>query len=204
MPSNHRKDNSQSKEQPGHDTQEVTTTPATTCQLAPTYTDKHQSVDRIPSPQAWRVKSRFVAGQTIRAIARTEHLNRRTVTKIVRGQDVKDYVSGLREQFYGLGDAALDAVRQALRAGDAKLGYEILKDIGAIPSVEDSQLATMLPAAEQDKDSGVKRVMAGLASIAFERARVFGTPLGQLEQDLEEAGGKFDHETGLLTIIDKE
>ena len=46
--------------------------------------------------------------------------------------------------------------------------------------------------------------MAGLASIAFERARVFGTPLGQLEHDLEEAGGKFDEETGLITVLDEE
>ena len=180
------------------------TTPATTCQLAPTYTDKHQTIDRIPSPQAWRVKTRYVAGQTIRAIARTEHLNRRTVTKIVRGQDVQDYVSGLREQFYGLGDAALDAVRQALKAGDAKLGYEILKDIGVVPSIEDRLLTALPPAAaESDKDAGVKKVMAGLATIAFERARVFGTPLGQLEQDLEEAGGKFDQETGRVTVMDE-
>ena len=46
--------------------------------------------------------------------------------------------------------------------------------------------------------------MAGLASIAFERARVFGTPLGQLEEDLEEAGGKFDRKTGLLTVLDEQ
>jgi hypothetical protein len=30
-----------------------------------------------------------------------------------------------------------------------------------------------------------KKVITGLANIAFERARVFGTPLGQMEEDLE-------------------
>ena len=37
---------------------------------------------------------------------------------------------------------------------------------------------------------GSKRVMAGLANIAFERAHAYGTPLGQMEEDLEQAGGK--------------
>jgi hypothetical protein len=189
MPSNHRKGNSQSKEQPGHDIQEVTTTPAQTSQLAPTYTDKHQSIDRIPPPQAWRVKSRFVAGQTIRAIARTEHLNRRTVTKIVRGQDVKDYVSGLREQFYGLGDAALDAVKHALIEGkDARLGFEILKSIGVMPSGEE-RIQPQNQAPMGDEEARVRETMVKLAACAIERNRVFNTPLPNISGVEERNGG---------------
>jgi hypothetical protein len=45
--------------------------------------------------------------------------------------------------------------------------------------------------------------MAGLASIVFQRARVYGTPLGQMEEDLAQAGGEFDHETGRITVIDE-
>jgi hypothetical protein len=30
-----------------------------------------------------------------------------------------------------------------------------------------------------------------------------GTPLGQMEKDLEEAGGKFDQKTGRITVIDE-
>ena len=46
--------------------------------------------------------------------------------------------------------------------------------------------------------------MAGLANIVFQRAKVYGMPLGQLEQDLEEAGGKFDPETGRIKVIDEQ
>jgi hypothetical protein len=117
---------------------------------------------------------------------------------------MESYVLSMREKFYGLGDDAITAIRQALKAGDGRLGYQILTSIGAIPSVEEKRLATMQPvAAEQDKDAGVKRVMAGLASIAFQRARVYGTPLGQLGEDLEEADGRFDRDTGRITVIDQ-
>ena len=150
-----------------------------------------------------RVKLKYISGQTVRSISRSESLARRTVARVVQCKDVQDYVASLRKQFCSLGDDALDAVRQALRAGDGRLGFQILTSIGVIPSVEEKRLAAMQPvAAEQDKDSGVKTMMARLANIAFERARVFGTPLGQLEKDLEEAGGKFDQETGRVTVLD--
>jgi hypothetical protein len=200
MPSNHRKGSFQRKKHQGYAIQTVEVAP-TTCQLTPTVANTHQP--RIPEPQAVRVKLKYISGQTVRSISRSESLARRTVARVVQCKDVQDYVARLRAQFYSLGDDAIDAVRQGLKAGDSRMAYEILKDIGAVPSVEDRRLATMLPAAEQDKDAGVKKVMARLANIAFERARVFGTPLGQLEHDLEEAGGKFDQDTGRVTVVDE-
>ena len=50
----------------------------------------------------------------------------------------------------------------------------------------------LLAAVEQDKDAEVTKVIDGLASIVFWRARVFGTPLDQLVEDLEQAGEKLD------------
>ena len=35
-----------------------------------------------------------------------------------------------------------------------------------------------------------------VASVVFKRVQVYGTPLGQMEEDLEQAGGEFDHKTG--------
>jgi hypothetical protein len=52
------------------------------------------------------------------------------------------------------------------------------------------------PAAENDKDAGVKTVMAGLANIVFERAKVYGTPLGRMEEDLEQAGESLTRRRG--------
>jgi hypothetical protein len=200
MPSNHRNGNFQRQKHQGDAIQKVEVAPIAR-QLTPTVANIHQP--RIPEPQAMRVKLKYISGQTVRSISRSESLARRTVARVVQCEDVRSYVARLREQFYALGDDAIDAVRQGLKAGDSRLGYEILKDIGAIPTIEDRRLATMQPvAAEQDKDAGVKKVMAGLASIAFERARVFGTPLGQLGEDLEEAGGQFDQATGTIKLIE--
>jgi hypothetical protein len=200
MPSNSRKGSPAREKHQSDAIQKVEIAPIA-CQLTPTVANIHQP--RIPEPQAMRVKLKYISGQTVRSISRSESLARRTVARVVQCEDVQDYVARLRAQFYSLGDDAIDAVRQGLKAGDSGMAYEILRDIGAIPSVEDRRLATIPPSTvEQDRDSGVKKVMAGLASIAFERARVFGTPLGQMEEDLEKAGGKFDQETGTINVIE--
>jgi len=181
------KSNLKKKAQPGNAIEKTDAMPADICQLTPTCADTRLA--RIPEPQRWRVKTRFVAGQTIRAIARSEHLNRRTVTKIVKSQDVQNHVAALKERFYGLGCAALDAVEHALIDGkDARLGFEILKSIGVVPSGgQGMQPQNQEPMSDQD--ARVRQVMIKMASCAIERNRVYGTPLPSVdraEQEIEE------------------
>ena len=70
MASNRNRNNYHLKEQPGHAIQ-VPTTPTDPCQITPIYADKHHS--NVPAPQAWRVKTRFVSGETIRGISRQKN-----------------------------------------------------------------------------------------------------------------------------------
>jgi len=46
--------------------------------------------------------------------------------------------------------------------------------------------------------------MGRLMKVVFERARVYGTPIGeQVEQDLKLVGATFDPTTGELTSVDE-
>lgn len=52
-------------------------------------------------PQRARIKQQFVAGKNIIQIAREEKRHWTTVARIVKEQDVQEYVEDLRAKFYG-------------------------------------------------------------------------------------------------------
>src|SRR5580704_10176759 len=91
----------------------------------------------IPAPQSARIMQRHIAGESIREIARVEGRDRATVTKIVRSDEMQVFVQNLRERFYGLAFDAMNAVERSLQhQQDARLGYQLLRDIGVIPTAE--------------------------------------------------------------------
>jgi hypothetical protein len=94
------------------------------------------NVITIPRPKQERVFQRYVAGDNYSKIARDEHLNRRTVTKIiaVRAEDQKEYIAKTREIAVGLVVPALACVKQSIDNGNAEMAYRLLEDIGTIPS----------------------------------------------------------------------
>ncbi len=55
----------------------------------------------VPFPQRQRIKQQFVAGKNVSQIAREEERHWTTVAKIVKEQDVQEYVEDLRARFYG-------------------------------------------------------------------------------------------------------
>lgn len=135
----------------------------------------------IPQPQATRIVQRFIAGDSIRKIAREENRDPKTVAKVVRSEEVAEYIRRTRERFYGLGDDALNAIQRALQGGDARLGYQLLKDIGAIPTSEEVALQQMQqprPVTEADQ---VKFEMWKLLTSASERATMYGHPVPCLD-----------------------
>ena len=89
----------------------------------------------VPPPQSARIANRFISGQSIRKIAREEGRDRETVKRIVQARDIQEYVLLLRAKFFGVGPDAVDAIRHQLKDGkDGRLGLEILRDVGAVPS----------------------------------------------------------------------
>ena len=158
----------------------------------------------VPQPQVQRILCRYVGGASVRQIAKVERRDRATVSTIVKCEQMESYVQDMKERCAGLASVAMDTLEHALVIEkDSRLAYQLLRDVGVIPSLDDRRLATIPAAAvEQDKDAGVKKVMAGLAEIAFQRAHAYGTPLGQMEEDLEKAGGRLDQETGTINVIE--
>jgi hypothetical protein len=78
---------------------------------------------------------RYIAGQSIRQIARDEQRDRATVTKIVRSDEMQAFLEKMRERFYGFAFDAMDAVEHSLKQqNDVRLAYRMLSDIGVVPS----------------------------------------------------------------------
>ena len=93
---------------------------------------------------------------------------------------------------------------------DARLAYQLLADVGVIPSLaERTSMAgaqSANSANNQDtEEARVKAIMGRLLNVAFNQAAVFQTPIGdQMEARLKEAGGKFNPKTGSVEPIEKD
>ena len=106
---------------------------ARTSQTQPNPTKKPRT--SVPPPQSARIAKRYISGQSIRKIAREEHRDRETVKRVVQARDVQEYIVLLRAQFFELGADAVDAVRHQLTEGkDGRMGLEILREVGAVPT----------------------------------------------------------------------
>lgn len=136
---------------------------------------------------------RHVAGESIREIARAEHRDRATITKIVRSNEMNAVVQKMRERYYGLGFDALDAVQHTLQVGkDGRLGRQLLVDIGVAPSpaeryaiASQPDKATLTPfeiAVAEDEDGQINRVAYGMACALEEAERCYGIPMPTPEE----------------------
>jgi hypothetical protein len=150
----------------------------------------------VPPPQSTRIMQRYVSGESIRQIAREEGRDRATVTKIVRSDEMQSVVQKWRERLYGLGSDCLGAVEYALQERkDARLGYQILTDIGVVPSAEERHAIATQPmnkedleltpfeiAVAEDENGRINQVAYGMACAIEESAKNFGTYLPTAEE----------------------
>ncbi len=162
---------------------------ATIRQYQPESTKKPRTI--VPPPQSARIMERYVGGESIREIARAEHRDRATVTKIVRSDEMNAVVQKMRERYYGLGFDALDAVQHTLQVGkDGRLGRQLLVDIGVAPSpverysagtqlmaIDDSEMTPFEVAMTEGTEGQMKRIAYGCACALEASAEAFGTPL---------------------------
>jgi hypothetical protein len=147
----------------------------------------------IPFPQRQRIKQQFVAGKNVSQIARIEKRHWTTVARIVKEQDVKEYVEDLRARFYGELENVLIAVMQYVKNGKdgGLLGYRMLVDAGVIPqkdgkhhpAVEPQKPVDPQPDSEQTR---IRMIATEMVRRAVERKRFFTEPLPEMEE-VEEA-----------------
>jgi hypothetical protein len=116
---------------------------------------------------------RYAGGDSIREIARVEKRDRSTVTKIVRSDEMHTFVQEMRERFFGLAPDALATIEYALQEQkDARIGLEVLRDIGVRPQKGQSvQLPAMTP------EDGFTRQAVMVANVMLEAHQHMGVPL---------------------------
>jgi hypothetical protein len=161
---------------------------ASTVRLKPTKQTRH----RIPAPQRIRVMQKYALGQNQTAIARDENLNRETVAKIVRSAEMDAYVEEKRELWRGLCDPAIEVIRQKLKEGDKEVALRILESNGVIPASGATFNYNIQTAANPNQDERGRNLRACFADVMMERARIFKTPMPELNEIANERGIKLD------------
>lgn len=135
---------------------------------------------RIPAPQIERIKQRHIMGQSQREIARAEGRSRPTIAKIVTCKEMQAFVQEMRERFYGLAPDALATIEYAMREQkDARIAYDILRDVGVVPRKGEEP---QLPATAAE--DGYSRQAVMIANVLLEARDRMGV---ELPPEVEEA-----------------
>jgi len=151
--------------------------------------------NRIPPVQRLRVMQRYAAGENQTTIARHEKINRETVGRIVKSDEMEVFAEDMRARFRGLSELAIAALHQQLQAGGKEaieIAWRVLETNGIIPPR--GQVVSQVFQDEPTEDESVQKMLSAFGRIAMERARVFNTPCLELEEAAEQAGVKFDEE----------
>jgi hypothetical protein len=166
--------------------------PSTESHSVPKPTIRSSSL--VPAPQAERIKQKFVQGYSIRKIAREEGRARQTIVRIVRSEDVQNFVRQMQEELWGLIPAAIGALRHELETNkNSELAYQMIRDIGVFLPARIQQ-----PSSPYDSDARVKQIMGEFVKIGLERNRIYGTPMPEIEAAAARAGVKIQLRSALL------
>lgn len=129
----------------------------------------------------------YALGKNQTAIAKKEKLNRETVGRIVRSEEMNEFVEDMRARFRGLSELAIEALRASLeqRGKEAiEIAWRVLESNGIIPP--EGQVANY--SAQHAETTDDEAVSAAFARITLERARVFQTPFAELTETAGRAG----------------
>jgi hypothetical protein len=138
--------------------------------------------NRIPPVQRIRVMQRYASGENQTAIARHEGVNRETVARIVKSEEMQAFTEEIRESWRGLCQAAVESVRRLIAQDDRPTVLRVLESNGIIAPQGQVQNLSVNPAPKPSGDERVKELMGAFAAVAIERARVFKTPMPELNE----------------------
>ena len=106
------------------------------------------------------------------------------MAKIVKEQDVKEYVEDLRAKFYGALEDVLNAVIQYVKSGKdgGLLGYRMLVDAGVIPQKNGKHHSAMEPQKPVDlqpdsEQARIRMIATEMVEQALARQRFFTEPM---------------------------
>ncbi len=119
------------------------------------------------------------------------------MAKIVKEQDVQEYVKDLRAKFYGALEEVLFAVIRYVKNGKdgGLLGYRMLVDAGVIPQKNGKHHPAMEPQKPVDlqpdsEQARIRMIATEMVRRAIKRKRFFEEPLPEMSEAEEAIGTK--------------
>jgi len=152
--------------------------PQATIQPKPAKKMRH----RIPPVQRIRVMQRYASGENQTAIARQEGINRETVGRIVKSEEMEAFTEEIRERWRGLCDSAVESVRRLIAKDDKQTVFRVLESNGILAPQGQVQNLSVQTAASPNQDERVRNLRACFADVMMERAKVFRTPFPELAE----------------------
>ncbi len=133
---------------------------------------------------------KYALGRNQTAIAREEGLNRESIGRIVKSAEMEQFTEEVRERWRGLCNEAIQSVRRLIAKDDKQTVFRVLESNGIL-GPEGAALNHNIPtAANPNQDERANKLRAGFADVMMERARVFKTPMPELQEVADKIGVK--------------
>jgi hypothetical protein len=165
---------------------------AATAQAAIQHKPAKKTRHRIPPSQRFRVMQKYALGRNQTAIARDENLNRESVARIVKSEEMQAFTEEMRERWRGLCKDAIQSVRRLIASDDRQTMFRVLESNKIIAPLGQVQNFSVNPAPKPSGDERVNTLRACFADVMMERARVYKTPMPELNEIAEQHDIKFD------------
>jgi len=137
---------------------------------------------------------KYALGTNQTAIAWEEGLNRESIGRIVKSAEMEAFTEEIRERWRGLCDAAVESVRRLIAKDDRATVLRVLESNGIIAPQGKVQNLSVQTATKPTGDERVNILRACFADVMMERARVYKTPMPELNEIAELKGIKLDFE----------
>ena len=164
----------------------------------------HRNGNRIGVNQRMRIMQKYVVGKTKIDIATEEGVDRETVRRIVKCPEMAAYLEEKREIWRALCDPALEVLRQKLREGDKEVALRVLESVGVIPPRGATLNHNIQTGVKPNEDDRMNNLRACFADVMMERARVFKTPMPELNEIAEKNGIQLDFELNAANEVEQE
>jgi hypothetical protein len=175
------------------------TRPAATTEAAIQHKPAKKTRNRVPPVQRIRVMQRYTSGENQTAISRQEGINRETVGRIVKSAEMEAFTEEIRESWRALCEDAIQSVRRLIAKDDRQTVFRVLESSKIIAPLGQVQNFSVNPAPKHTGDERVKELMGAFAAVAIERARVFKTPMPELNEIAEQQNIKLDFDLNSAT-----
>jgi hypothetical protein len=142
--------------------------------------------NRIPPVQRLRVMEKYALGRNQTAIARDENLNRESVARIVKSEEMEAFTEEIRESWRALCKDAIQSVRRLIAKDDRQTVLRVLESNKIIAPQGQVQNLSVQTATKPTGDERVNTLRACFADVMMERARIFKTPMPELAEIAEE------------------